>query len=173
MLSSIQQFWMIGCPILIGLIIGFIYFILIRPIEFKDSHPYRKFIAYNLLFIFVGIPIGYILCDNLFNVVSLMSSLQTNASFVLFTSINCIASSLIIFGLIKFPNYSDCLNNSVFSPISFFLDLNFYLFLLNAFLISAYYNNSLSCFILTLFGFSISLLFLNVKHSLMMSKQIY
>lgn len=153
-------------PLTVGFIFGLVYFLLVSPIKQRKEADYKQNIGLNILIVFIGLPLGYFLFMNSLYDVSYISSLQTNSLFALFTFVICIITSMNLFGLFRLPDFSYRFRNSIFRSVLFIFDSNLYLFILNAYLISAYYDNDLNWFILILIGFIMALMFSNLKNYL-------
>ena len=152
--------------IFIGLLFGLTYFFLVNPIKYKSNTNYLRFIGYNLLFILFVLLLIYFLFPSSFQFVAYISSLNTNSLFALITFSTCIIASLILFGFFKLPNFTDKITKFYprLSPIAFLFDINLYLFLLNAYMISAYSVDSLYWLLGVILGFIMALSLSNLRY---------
>lgn len=154
--------------ILIGLVFGLVHFIVVNPLWYKQSKNYLRFIGFNLIFVLVGLPVIYYCFRNSFHFVSYMSSLHTNSLFSIVAFLVCVITSLVLFGLFKFPDFRNKIEKAYpqISSISFLFDSQLYWFILNAYLVSAYSVNSLHWFLSVLLGFIMALSISNLRYHL-------
>ena len=151
-------------PVMVGLLYGTIYFFLISPREIDLSKNYLKSMVVNSFFLISLLPITYFILYDYLLYSSAVSRLSTNYIFIYICCFTCFFTSLVLFGYIKLKNYSNFILSSFpkLSPISMFFDLNLYLLIFNAWLMTLYFNSNSPCLLLIALGFLMALMLSNL-----------
>ena len=148
-------------PIIIGFVFGIIHFCILNPIQFQKEKNYYKLIFNNSVIGIFLILIGYILFSESLNSISAISSLTTNFPYAILVFSCSIFTSLILFGFIRFKDYSNCQFAQSYVVNRFcsshLFDLNLYWFIFNAYLITLSFDSTSSTFLQVLVGFCLSL----------------
>lgn len=155
-------------PILIGMLGGFVYFI-IQPTKCNAHKVYSLSVNYVILgTLFLASIVAF---RESIDGLSLLSSQQTNAVFNVFCAVMCLLTSVLLFCNASLPrlNIDNRFLGKLIHRLSlgFIIDLNFYWTLLNAYVIAMYYDSSTSIILPIVFGFT---LFFFLRDSIMHTK---
>lgn len=140
-------------PIIIGMGGGLLFCLCQNKIDSNFSkEPFYK----GLLWILYSFPIAILVFYGSLNKLSVISSYQTYTAYNLLCFAFCIISSGILFGFLRLPSIHVFNKRSgIYSH--FIKDLNFYWFLINAYMISRYYDADTSLFLLVAMGFLLAI----------------
>lgn len=155
-------------PILFGFLCGLIHFFVASPTIYNQHENYSKLISFNLLFLVASLPLAYFMFLQTLDYVSVIGRVQTNSPLAIFTFVFCVLTSLMFFGILRLPNFSNLFYNRLpkYSSISFLFDLNLYWFILHAYLLSVYFDNTLQLQLPIFIGFLLALILSNIRNHL-------